>query len=128
MGYRRKNSALNQLAIFIGKVIRDLGLHPEHIISNKTFQSKTNISPKERPKYQKLLATCFAKQGDWTIALDPNWSNTDPGSVLSSYLLATHFDPQWYKAWHNWALANFEVISMMSSTNKDTNYQKVMLQ
>lgn len=119
-----KNSALNQLAIFIGKVIRDLGLHPEHIISNKTFQSKTNISPKERPKYQKLLATCFAKQGDWTIALDPNWSNTDPGSVLSSYLLATHFDPQWYKAWHNWALANFEVISMMSSTNKDTNYQK----
>jgi FKBP12-rapamycin complex-associated protein len=31
--------------------------------------------------------------------------------ILHSYLRATHFDPNWYKAWHTWALANFEVVN-----------------
>src|SRR6266852_1898705 len=31
--------------------------------------------------------------------------------ILHSYLLATHYDPNWYKAWHTWALANFEVVN-----------------
>jgi FKBP12-rapamycin complex-associated protein len=31
--------------------------------------------------------------------------------ILYSYLLATQFDPNWYKAWHTWALANFEVVN-----------------
>jgi hypothetical protein len=30
-------------------------------------------------------------------------------------MLATHFDPTWYKAWHTWALSNFEVIAHMES-------------
>lgn len=29
--------------------------------------------------------------------------------------MATQFDPRWYKAWHTWALANFEVISHLES-------------
>jgi FKBP12-rapamycin complex-associated protein len=33
--------------------------------------------------------------------------------ILRAYLLATHYDPTWYKAWHTWALANFEVIAHM---------------
>jgi FKBP12-rapamycin complex-associated protein len=33
--------------------------------------------------------------------------------ILHAYLLATHYDPGWYKAWHTWALANFDVISYM---------------
>ena len=35
--------------------------------------------------------------------------------ILHSYLLATHYDPTWYKAWHTWALANFEVIGHLDS-------------
>ena len=35
--------------------------------------------------------------------------------ILHAYLLATHYDPGWYKAWHTWALANFDVISYMES-------------
>jgi len=35
--------------------------------------------------------------------------------ILHSYFLATHYDPQWYKAWHTWALANFEVIGELES-------------
>lgn len=36
-------------------------------------------------------------------------------NILHSYLLATHYDPTWYKAWHTWALANFEVIGHMEN-------------
>ncbi|KAG2354260.1 hypothetical protein BDR07DRAFT_1382356 [Suillus spraguei] len=35
--------------------------------------------------------------------------------VLHLYLLATHYDPNWYKAWHTWALANREVICHLES-------------
>lgn len=34
---------------------------------------------------------------------------------MHSYLLATHYDSGWYKAWHTWALANFEFIGYMES-------------
>ena len=34
---------------------------------------------------------------------------------MHAYYLATHYDPGWYKAWHTWALANFEVIAHMES-------------
>ena len=38
--------------------------------------------------------------------------------ILHSYLLATHYDPNWYKAWHTWALANFEVIASLESRGR----------
>lgn len=31
--------------------------------------------------------------------------------VLSSFKRATEFDSTWYKAWHSWALLNFQVVS-----------------
>ena len=37
--------------------------------------------------------------------------------ILHSYYLATHFDPAWYKAWHTWALANFEVVGYLETKN-----------
>jgi serine/threonine-protein kinase mTOR len=39
--------------------------------------------------------------------------------VLHPYLLATHFDQTWYKAWHTWALANFEVISHLEGRTEN---------
>jgi FKBP12-rapamycin complex-associated protein len=35
--------------------------------------------------------------------------------ILHSYLLATRFDSSSYKAWHTWALANFELVSYLDS-------------
>lgn len=29
--------------------------------------------------------------------------------------MATQLDPSWYKAWHTWALANFEVVSYLEA-------------
>jgi FKBP12-rapamycin complex-associated protein len=38
---------------------------------------------------------------------------------LHSYYLSTHFDPTWYKAWHTWALANFDVIGYMETQTQN---------
>lgn len=39
--------------------------------------------------------------------------------ILHSYFLATHYDPTWYKAWHTWALANFEVIGYLDNQTEN---------
>ncbi|KAK9433284.1 armadillo-type protein, partial [Lipomyces doorenjongii] len=72
--------------------------------------------------YTKLLARCFLKQGEWQIALHDSWRSANSNSILRSYLLATYFDKGWYKAWHNWALANFEVVTFTDKPDsKDRN-------
>ena len=38
--------------------------------------------------------------------------------ILHSYWLATHYDPVWYKAWHTWALANFEVVGYLENSTE----------
>ena len=38
---------------------------------------------------------------------------------MHSYYLATHYDPGWYKAWHTWALANFDVVGFMEAQSDD---------
>ncbi len=35
--------------------------------------------------------------------------------ILQSYYLATHYDPGWYKAWHTWAMANFDVVGFLEN-------------
>jgi FKBP12-rapamycin complex-associated protein len=39
--------------------------------------------------------------------------------ILHAYFLATHYDPTWYKAWHTWALANFEVIGHLDNQTEN---------
>ena len=34
-------------------------------------------------------------------------------------MLATHYDANWYKAWHTWALANFEVVGYLEQQKKN---------
>jgi FKBP12-rapamycin complex-associated protein len=61
-----------------------------------------------------LLARCYLKQGEWQIAQhEGDWHSGHVEDVLSSYSNATHFNPNWYKAWHAWALANFEIVQAM---------------
>ncbi|KAI0036252.1 armadillo-type protein [Vararia minispora EC-137] len=49
----------------------------------------------------------FFKQGQWQMELEDNWYARNVKDTLHSYLLATHYEPNWYKAWHTWALTNF---------------------
>ncbi|GAB1316207.1 phosphatidylinositol kinase-related protein kinase tor1 [Madurella fahalii] len=63
-----------------------------------------------------LLAKCYLRQGDWMITLNKNdWQYTRRADILDCYSKATHYHPRWYKAWHAWALANFEVVQALAS-------------
>lgn len=42
-------------------------------------------------------------------------------SVLVSYSAATWFDRDWYKAWHAWALVNFQVVQLTEQKSASTN-------
>lgn len=109
-----QQEALNYLVDFTTKMSRDLNLSASDDLISQPLPSELPDSTDEIQEYTKLLARCFLKQGEWQISLNQDWYNQSDrkASILGSYLLATHFDPRWYKAWHNWAIANFEVVSL----------------
>nr|ODN92931.1 atypical/PIKK/FRAP protein kinase [Cryptococcus depauperatus CBS 7855] len=63
--------------------------------------------------YTKLLAQCHVELGQWQASIRENQVSSDPSGILHDYSLATELDPDWYQAWHTWALANFEVITQL---------------
>ncbi|KEY75200.1 hypothetical protein S7711_01639 [Stachybotrys chartarum IBT 7711] len=66
-----------------------------------------------------LLAKCYLRQGEWLIALNKDdWQYTKVQDILTSYSQATKYNPQWYKAWHAWALANFEIVQTLWARNE----------
>ncbi|KAK8146497.1 phosphatidylinositol kinase- protein kinase tor1 [Beauveria asiatica] len=70
-----------------------------------------------------LLAKCYLRQGEWLIALNKdNWQRDNIDEILTSYSQATKYNPRWYKAWHAWALANFEIVQTLTArTEGDAN-------
>ena len=78
--------------------------------------SGLGISPTELAECHRLLAKCYLKQGDWQQELqDGEWGHEFVHEILSAYAAATRYNQNWYKAWHAWALANFEVINSITS-------------
>jgi serine/threonine-protein kinase mTOR len=82
------------------------------------------VNPREKAdldEWKMLLARCFLKQGDWlTKTIDGDWESQHVHDILQSYFSATRYNENWYKAWHAWALANFEVVtSITSGTDRD---------
>ncbi|KZT10185.1 atypical/PIKK/FRAP protein kinase [Laetiporus sulphureus 93-53] len=78
--------------------------------------------PKSNQKLEDLsrqLARCYFKQAEWQAALKDEWGSRNIKDILHSYFLATHYDRNWYKAWHTWALANFEVVGFMESQTQN---------
>ena len=117
-----KEESLNFLRSFATNLSRDL--------EAETTQrgQRSSVSKQKLDELARLLARCYFKQGEWQMELSDSWatvrdapalililadmlSQRNVKDILHSYLLATHFDPNWYKAWHTWALANFEVVN-----------------
>ncbi|KAK0535707.1 phosphatidylinositol kinase- protein kinase tor1 [Tilletia horrida] len=92
---------------FTANLARDLGVGPRE---DGTAADDWN-PPTVQQKDARLLARCYYKQADWQIALNEKWVTDDNCDVIWSFWRATQLDRNWYKAWHAWALANFEVIS-----------------
>ncbi|KAF9454266.1 phosphatidylinositol 3-kinase [Macrolepiota fuliginosa MF-IS2] len=107
-----KEDTLQFLRQFSSQLAHDL----QQETTEHTHQRLGNtVSKQKLTELSKLLARCYFKQGEWQAQFNENWSSRNTEDILHSYYLATHYDPTWYKAWHTWALANFEVISEMEA-------------
>eukprot|EP00742_Colponemidia_sp_Colp-10_P007030 GILJ01007544.1.p1 GENE.GILJ01007544.1~~GILJ01007544.1.p1 ORF type:complete len:2402 (-),score=355.14 GILJ01007544.1:281-6541(-) len=65
-----------------------------------------------------LLSRCCLKLGQWQRELSDTLDEANIQQVLSSFRAATEADPQYYKAWHAWALMNFEAVSFYEKAEK----------
>jgi len=86
---------------------------------NGHVPERHNNDPSET---QKLLARCHLKQGKWqmTVAAQ-NWKQDYAEEILNAYAASTRNNPKWYKAWHAWALANFDIVtSLTTSADRET--------
>lgn len=80
------------------------------------FDLMLQFAPSIATTDSSLKARAYEKLGMWQFALEPLDDEVIP-RILSSLKAATDYDPNWYRAWHSWALVNFEVI-----THYETNY------
>ncbi|KAG9238765.1 armadillo-type protein [Amylocarpus encephaloides] len=72
------------------------------------------LHPKAMAEHTVLLARCCLKQGEWQVTQKQgDWRHDNVDEILASYRAATHYNPNWYKAWHAWALANFEIVQAL---------------
>ncbi|XP_065842793.1 serine/threonine-protein kinase mTOR-like [Oscarella lobularis] len=98
-----QRSALNQLQNFVEK-----SLHPQ-----TRSVLKVDNSP-QKDDMHSLLARCYLKLGEWNLALNQTDTKTLDDStikkVLGYYSSATEYDKNWYKAWHRWAVMNFQAV------------------
>ncbi|KAF5006676.1 hypothetical protein FDECE_6968 [Fusarium decemcellulare] len=98
----------------------DIGLPVEYGFQNQMDPALVNPQT-QRALYDQtvLLAKCYLRQGEWLIALNKDdWQYSQVQDILASYSQATKYNPRWYKAWHAWALANFEIVQTLAARNE----------
>lgn len=84
--------------------------------------SKTSHHVLSQDNNCRLLARCYMKLGLWQNKVQGLNEQSIKG-ILACYEKATKHDPNWYKAWHSWAYANFKVIQTqrLALTQKPEN-------
>ncbi|XP_071144772.1 serine/threonine-protein kinase mTOR-like isoform X1 [Mytilus edulis] len=102
----QKNEAYNKLQYFV-----------EHSLQTKALQLISPEDSQQRQELNKLLARCFLKLGDWAESLMGINEKSIP-TVLDCYYRATEHDKDWYKAWHAWALMNYEAVLFYKQMNQ----------
>ncbi|KAF9582493.1 phosphatidylinositol kinase- protein kinase tor1, partial [Lunasporangiospora selenospora] len=110
---------LQCLKLFTNKLASDLG-HEGNAQSNGSVTAGSDHLHGPNEALSKLLARCYLKQGEWRFALDDEWTRDSIELILTPYHYATCLDRNWYKAWHTWALANFDVISYYEKSQAPT--------
>ncbi|WFD00567.1 non-specific serine/threonine protein kinase [Malassezia yamatoensis] len=104
-----KSESLSYLRDFTSNLAEDLGMSNVDEQQNLLLPD-LRASPR-LAEFARLLARCYFKQGEWQVALHDEWVSDDECDVIQSYKRATELDRDWYKAWHAWALSNFDVIT-----------------
>ena len=85
-------------------------------IFHRDKPNQLNAQKMEMEKMKILLSKCFLKLGQWQTAIEGgDWTSDHYHEILLSYNSATQYNPSGYKAWHAWALANFEIVNAVAS-------------
>ena len=136
----RQENSLQQLRDFTAELSFQLSAHNDQLLEEKKgaknitiqdvnaadFQRLNALGDKKPPidstNITKLLSKCYLKQGEWLTTLKQgDWKSEHVHDIIASYANATTFNRGWYKAWHAWALANFEVVTAITSqTSRET--------
>ncbi|XP_075136061.1 serine/threonine-protein kinase mTOR isoform X5 [Leptodactylus fuscus] len=99
--------------------------HMQKFVSNVQLQAQhVADDPSHKQELQKLMARCFLKLGEWQLNLQGVNECTIP-NVLEYYNAATEHDHNWYKAWHAWAVMNFEAVLHFKHQNQPREEKKV---
>ena len=104
-----RSESLSYLREFTSNLAEDLGLAAVDEHANLVLPD-LRASPR-LAEFARLLARCYFKLGEWQVALNDEWVVDESCDVIHSYRRATELDRDWYKAWHAWALANFDIIT-----------------
>ncbi|KAF9482580.1 atypical/PIKK/FRAP protein kinase [Pholiota conissans] len=105
----QKDESLGFLRIFTNNLANDVKNEAEG------QAARSGVSKQKIAELNKLIARCYYKQGEWETESRDGWKSRDVQGILYAYSRATFHDPSWYKAWHTWALTNFDVIAYMES-------------
>ncbi|MBW0499534.1 hypothetical protein O181_039249 [Austropuccinia psidii MF-1] len=71
-------------------------------------------------EHQQLLSRYHLKLWESQSQLQEVWSSPAVVDILKSYKLSSELDPEWYKAWHAWALAN-SIVESHYEHNQDAS-------
>ena len=112
-GSGRKSVAYSQLGDFVKQY-----LHPRSVALAGAASPPDEEAERQLVETRKLLARCYLKLGSWQESLEGLQESSIP-TILNYYAAATEYDSGWYKAWHCWAVNNFETVLFykMSSTS-----------
>lgn len=84
-----------------GKTLEGMRRFTRRISENADDSSTSN----------KLLSRCYYRLGQWEKNYHDHLESGFIPELLDVFMSSIKHDENWYKAWHGWALTNFEVIS-----------------
>ncbi|XP_060595349.1 serine/threonine-protein kinase mTOR-like [Ruditapes philippinarum] len=103
-----------------------LQMFVKHSLQTRTLQLLSPEDVTQRTELNKLMARCYLKLGDWSEANLGLNEQTIP-QVLDYFALATEHDKNWYKAWHMWALMNYEAVLFYKQKDSGSQNQEINL-
>ncbi|PLN84338.1 putative TOR pathway phosphatidylinositol 3-kinase TorA [Aspergillus taichungensis] len=127
-----QTEALEMLRSFTTDLSNDLFKYNTLMVSQKEHHGMADPSHPEAiglrdrigdvTKVRKLLSKSYLRLGEWQIALQKGeWRAEYMREILSAYSAATQYNRDSYKAWHSWALANYNVVTTISNIASQDN-------
>ncbi|KAL7994292.1 putative serine/threonine-protein kinase ATM [Plasmopara halstedii] len=107
----QKQEALADLHRLVVRISSAARHRPQPSGGMNGLQSSTPATMPIKSEEEELLVKCHLKMAEWQLAVhDQQIKEVPVESVLSSLRLCTELEPRSYKAWHAWALMNFQVV------------------